>query len=53
MEAAEFMDLDWKGKLVVTLAVLAVASIVIFIAALQFQVWRLAHPQAPWWTWLF
>lgn len=47
----DHFELDWRESTVAVIAIIAVVGIVSVLVLIDFSVWRLAHPEAPWWTW--
>jgi len=50
---AEHLDLDFRQSAVALFALVLIIGILGLIVGIEFGVWRLAHPDAPWWTWMF
>ena len=47
----DHFDLDWREGTVAAIAVIAAVGIMFVLALIDFSIWRIAHPEAPWWTW--
>lgn len=49
----EHLDLDARQVVAVSIGATTILAILGMLGYIRFGIWRLAHPDAPWWTWMF
>jgi hypothetical protein len=50
---ADNLDVELKDLWIIILGVLLIVGLLACAAWIDFGVWRLAHPAAPWWTFMW